>query len=373
VRGENVITQRAGRGGSPKGAKRTAAAAQRPSARPQQRPLARAKGGAWTWKKALAFLPLALKLLVAVAFGLLAFVGYQQAASASFFKVRAVDVRGERRASRADIESTVLRAAPDGVWRADLEEVSRRVRQLPWVRTAVVSRVLPGDLRVRVTEREPRVIARTPAGRFVWVDEDGVVLGAANPDGQEFIVRGLEEEVGEPARRQNGRRIALALELKREWERAGLSGRVSEVNLGDLDDVRVQLAGDDAGVEVRLGEVDHVKLFHDALRVLDRERQTPLGRHVTYIVMRAGKPPIFGYPPHVRAAAQAEAAAPPAPPASGPPPGAAAPAPRAAAPAPRPAAQRRTTEARPQRDERERPRGAGERPPGAAVRPRRAG
>lgn len=368
MRGENTITRGAGRGGAAKAARRAPAPAQRPASRPQQRPLPRAKNQGLSWRRVFVFLPLALKLLVAVAFGVLAFVGYQQAASASFFRVRTVDVRGERRASRADIAAAVERAAPEGVWRADLEEISRRVRQLPWVRTAVVSRVLPGDLRVRVTEREPRAVARTAAGRFVWVDDEGVVLGPASPDGQEFTLRGLEEDGGEAARQRNSKRVALALELKREWERSGLGGRVSELNLEDLGDVRVQLAGGDADVEVRLGGgVDHVKLFHDAVRVLDRERQTPLGRHVTYIVMRPGKAPVFGYPPHVRAAAAAETS--PAPPA-----GPARPAAGAAAPSPAPtAAQRRTQEAKPKKQERERPRDAVERQTGAATRPRRAG
>lgn len=371
MRGEGVITQRAG---ASKAGRRTGAPPpQRPSARqtpPQQRPLARAKRGGWTWRQALILLPLALKLLVAVSFGVLAFVGYQQAASAAFFKVRAVDVGGERRASRADIQAAVLRAAGDGVWRADLEEIGRRVRQLPWVRTAVVSRVLPGDLRVRVTEREPRVIARTAGGRFVWVDDDGVVLGGADPDGQEFTVRGLDEGAAESARAPNVKRVALALALKREWERTGLGGRVSEVNLEDLNDVRVQLAGDDAGVEVRLGGgAEHVKLFDDAVKVLDRERQTPLGRYVTYIVMRPGKAPVFGYPPHLRAAAQAEAA--PAPQAKEAARGN--PEPARTAPASRPPAAKKPPEAKPGRDGRERRRGDGDRQTGAAVRPRRAG
>jgi hypothetical protein len=345
LRGEGVITQqRAGRGGAAKtgAARRTAAAAaQRPAARktrPQQPKLARAKGDALTWKRAMVFVPLALKLLLAVAFGVILFIGYQRAASASFFRVASVDVGGERRASRKAIEETVAGAAADGVWRADLEEISRRVRRLPWVRTAVVTRVLPGQLRVRVTEREPRVIARVSSGRFVWVADDGVALGPANPDGEDFTVRGIEEADAPTA--QNRKRVELALEMRREWERAGLSGRVSEVNLADLDDVRVQLTGEDAGIEVRLGGgVDHVKLFHDALRALDLERQAGRSQNVLYIVMLPGKSPILGLKEHVRAA------------------------PHEPAPA----------EAKPRRDERERPRDAGSRPNGEAQRPRRAG
>ena len=59
--------------------------------------------------------------------------------------------------------------------------------------------------------------------------------------------------------------------------------------------MRVQLAGDDSEVEVRLGG-DHAELFRSALRTLDEKRQTPLGQHVNYIVMIPGKAPVFGYP-----------------------------------------------------------------------------
>jgi len=39
------------------------------------------------------------------------------------------------------------------------------------------------------------------------------------------------------------------LELAREWQTAGLADRVSESNLIDIRDVRVQLAGDDSQIE----------------------------------------------------------------------------------------------------------------------------
>jgi hypothetical protein len=155
--------------------------------------------------------------------------------------------------------------------------------------------VLPSGVRVRVVEREPRMVARNAAGRLYWVDEEGVALGPAAPDEGVFFVRGLEEEGDEATRRRNRERMALVLRLKDDWEKSGLSERVSEVNLHDLRDVRVQLAGGDSEVEVRLGG-DHAELFRSALKTLDEKRQTPLGQHVNYIVMIPGKAPVFGYP-----------------------------------------------------------------------------
>jgi hypothetical protein len=88
--------------------------------------------------------------------------------------------------------------------------------------------------------------------------------------------------------------VKAAVELSSEWERAGLSARVSEVNLEDLRDVRVQLAGEDSGVEIRLGREDLVKRFRQALEVLDAQRQTPRGPFVTYVDVSQGKRAIIG-------------------------------------------------------------------------------
>lgn len=242
----------------------------------------------------LAYVPLMLKAVLAVSLGVVAFVGYRTAVSASFFKVRAVDVDGATRASREEIRDAVLRLSNAGAWQSDLDVIAREVRSLPWVRDAVVTRVLPDGLRVRVTERVPRVIARTAGGKLAWVDDDGVVLGPASPGEQDFFVRGIEEARGEDALKRNRERVKTALELSAEWERAGLARRVSEVNLDDLRDVRVQLAGADAAVEVRLGREEFAKRFRQALEVLDAQRQTARGPYITYVDVSQGKRAVVG-------------------------------------------------------------------------------
>ena len=290
---EQVITPRAGRVGA--GAKgRGAVSVQRPNTRRAKPAQKDSRQKSFAWKSVLPYVPAALKVVLAVALGLLAYLGYRTAVSASFFKVRSVDVAGATRASREDIQAAVRRLSNAGVWQADLEVISNELKTLPWVRDAVVTRVLPGGLRVRVTEREPRVIARTSAGKLVWVDDDGVSLGAASPGDGDFFVRGMEESRADDAVKRNRERVQAALELSRDWTAAGLSRRVSEVNLDDLRDVRVQLSGNDADVEVRLGKEEFAKRFRQALEVLDAQRSTPRGPYVTYVDVSQGKRAVVG-------------------------------------------------------------------------------
>jgi cell division protein FtsQ len=182
------------------------------------------------------------------------------------------------------------------VWRADLQELSSHLERLPWVRTAVVTRVLPDGIRVRITEREPRAVVRTSAGRFIWVDDDAVYLGEMTSTDQmpAFFLRGWNEDNSNTAQAENRERVAKFLELQRDWTSQGIAERVSEANLLDLRDVRVQLAGNDSQIEVRLGSQEQSARLSKALAVLDEQRQTARGPLISYIDLTQGKRAIVG-------------------------------------------------------------------------------
>jgi len=281
---EQVITPRAGRGASAsKG--RAGEIVQRPTAR---RGASGARAQSKGWGKVLVYLPLAAKITVPVVVGVLLFAGYRAAASASFFQARNVDVSGTSRASVDEIRAIVKKGvAQTGVWRADLDAISRELKSVAWVRDAVISRVLPDGLRVRVTEREPRAVVRTAAGKLLWVDDEAVTLGAASPNDQIFM-RGWDEDGTEGARMQNRERVQKFLEMTRDWETKGISRRVSEVNLNDLRDVRVQLTGDDAQIEIQLGGEDFGNRLKFALAELDRQRNSPIGPYILHINVAQG-------------------------------------------------------------------------------------
>lgn len=243
----------------------------------------------------LGYVPTALRIGVIAIVCLLVVVVYRAAASASFFQIKTVETKGAARASVADIQEAVRReVGPTGVWRADLQELSKHLEQLPWVRTAIVTRVLPDGIRVRITERQPRAVVRTTSGKFMWVDDEAVYLSEMAPTDQmpPFFLHGWNEDAS--AQAENKQRVAKFLELQKEWDAQGLSERVSEVNLMDLRDVRVQLAGDDARIEVRLGSQEQDARLKKALTVLDAQRQTARGPLISYIDLSQGKRAIVG-------------------------------------------------------------------------------
>lgn len=285
---EQVITPRAtaGRSSSAQAGKASGGSiVQRPARRERGASASRSREGGHL-RRALAYFPHIGKALLAIVTGLLIFAGYRAAASASFFQARNIEINSTSRASADDIKAVVRRAvAGPGVWDADLNAISEELQRVPWVRSAVISRVLPDGLRVRVIERVPRAVVRTSAGKLVWVDTDAVVLGQMLPTDQmpTFFIRGLDETGTSVGRAMNRERMQKYEEILREWEAAGLSERVSEVNLDNLRDVRAQLAGDDSQIEVRLGAEKMGDGLSRALRALDEQRQMPCGPFINYL------------------------------------------------------------------------------------------
>ncbi len=235
-----------------------------------------------------AAMPVIGKVLLVVVACMLIISAYRAAASAAFFQLRKVDVSGIERSSNDDVQAIVRRMSREGVWRTDLKAISAEIkRRQGWVREAVVTRVLPDGIRVRVMERSPRAVVRSSSGRLTWVDEEAVALGEVSPSMPQlpaFFIHGFDESGTDVARKENRERMAKYLEMSRDWEAAGMSERVSEVNLIDVRDVRAQLSGQDSRIEVRLGNDNFGQRLRRALKALDDGRNSsPRGSAITYI------------------------------------------------------------------------------------------
>src|SRR5262245_24783841 len=95
----------------------------------QQRPAKRDRAGAKESsgsgvRRLLGYVPLVIKLTLVVALGVLLFFGYQAAASASFFRLRNIEVKGTSHASVDAVQAIIRRdVAATGVWSADLKEI----------------------------------------------------------------------------------------------------------------------------------------------------------------------------------------------------------------------------------------------------------
>lgn len=221
----------------------------------------------------------------------LLFVGYRTATNSAFFQLKEVNVVGAVRTSSDEIKNLTRRiVGKSGVWNSDIDAIRREIERFPWVRSAIVSRVLPDGIRVRVAEREARAVVRLSKDRTVLVDEEGNILGLATSKDKPapFVLRGWDEATTDAAKRANRERVNVYGAIAEDFNLLGLSSRVREVNLSEASDVRALVAFDDSMVEFRLGNKDFSSRLKYALEQIEVERGATDFRCIAYVDVTQG-------------------------------------------------------------------------------------
>lgn len=216
------------------------------------------------------FVPLLLIVCILSCLGALAFIGYRTAISSEFFEVKKIEINGTSRTSKDEIESIVRKETEKvGVWNADLKSIKEQIENMGFVKSAVVSRVLPDGIRINVLEREPKAVVRLEGGDF-WVDEEGVILASVtkNEKRPPFVLRGWDMGKTEKARRDNQQKVKIYLKMLEEWQQFGLAETVKEVNLSNPDEAKAIVEDSGKPVQIALGKENYAKRLQKGIEAI---------------------------------------------------------------------------------------------------------
>lgn len=210
---------------------------------------ARARRG---WPRARRLLRYAAVVLV-MAYG--AYIASREVAQARVLAVDRVLVRGNARLSEGEILAVLSGLRGESLVWTDLDRWRQRLLASPWVREAALRRSLPSTVEVVVWEREPIGVGRLADDMYL-VDERGTIIDQYGPQYADFdlpIIDGLaasarsEVPVADVERADFAARVINALRAAPDIAR-----RLSQVDVSDLHNVQVILAGDPA--IIALGE-----------------------------------------------------------------------------------------------------------------------
>jgi cell division septal protein FtsQ len=167
--------------------------------------------------------------------------------NANFFRIDRVVVQGNHRLAAGEVRALLDGINSQSIFHADLEEYRTRLLDSPWVADAVLWRVFPSTVEVRVTERSPLAVARFNRQSYL-VDGSGIIIDSAGPQYREYdlpIVDGLlSDENGAIA---DPSRIQLVEHLLTELAgRDDLLKRVSQVDVSDPRNAVILLDGEPA-------------------------------------------------------------------------------------------------------------------------------
>ena len=161
----------------------------------------------------------------------------------------------------------------DNLLALDLGRIKRDLELISVVRSVAVERLLPGTLRLRVSEREPLAQVYVPQPRtdgtcqinILRVDEDGMLmslldakqLASPSADTNDVlpVISGLNPGQLAPGHRLDSPEVKAALRLVEAFQRSPLFGQV-DLRLVDVASPQVIIASVSDGSEVTFGTQD---------------------------------------------------------------------------------------------------------------------
>jgi len=161
------------------------------------------------------------------------------------FEVEKLSVSGLRRVDENQVLAKAGFEVGTNVFDVNLQEMRERVEQLQWVRHALVERVLPDQIIIKVVEREPIGLSRI-RGEIYQFDADAMILDPDPTSGTSFpILDGLGAD-----KSRNVKKVEIYRRVIEDISETSLS----EIRISDTDEVSVVEAGDP--MMVSLGTTD---------------------------------------------------------------------------------------------------------------------
>lgn len=171
-----------------------------------------------------------------------------------------IEIAGMQNVTRAQVMEVLGADIGRNVFFVPLAQQKAQLEQIPWVESASVMRFVPNRLKIEIHERTPVAFARV-GSRISLIDAGGTLMELPHNHKYSFpVILGMNP--GEPLSTRAPRMKAYS-ELVRELDSSGAhySQDLSEVDLSDLDDVKVRVNDPAGDVLVELGAADFVKRY----------------------------------------------------------------------------------------------------------------
>jgi cell division protein FtsQ len=170
-----------------------------------------------------------------------------------FFRVKQIDVEGNRRIPKEIILSLARTGEMLNLFTVKLAEVGRRLESHPWIKQVKVRKIFPNKMLIQVEERKPIAILQLEA--LYYIDTQGVVFSpVGEKDGYNYpFLTGLTRRSLERDPVEAKHLITKALELLRivEKEKSSPLEEISEIHMERTYGIGCFMQAE--GVEVRMG------------------------------------------------------------------------------------------------------------------------
>lgn len=183
-----------------------------------------------------------------------------------------IEVSGMQNVTKAQIMEVMGADIGRNIFFIPLAQQKAQLEQIPWVESASVMRFVPNRLQIEIHERTPVAFARV-GPRILLIDAGGTLMDLPPKRKYPFpVILGMNP--GEPLSTRVPRMKAYN-ELVRDLDSGGASYSkdLSEVDLSDLENIKVRVNDPQGDVLVELGSSDFLKRYRTYISHVQEWRQ----------------------------------------------------------------------------------------------------
>ena len=173
-----------------------------------------------------------------------------------------IEISGTHNVTHAQVMEVLGGDIGRNIFFIPLSERKAQLEKIPWVESASVMRFVPNRLSVEIHERTPVAFARV-GSRIMLIDGGGTLMELPGPGKQKYsfpVIVGMNP--GEPLSTREAR-MKIYNDLVRQLDADGsrYSQALSEVDISDPDDVKVETNDSGGAVLVHLGSSDYLSRY----------------------------------------------------------------------------------------------------------------
>jgi cell division protein FtsQ len=183
-----------------------------------------------------------------------------------------IEITGTENVTKAQIMEVLGADIGRNIFFIPLSQQKAQLEQIPWVESASVMRFVPNRLQVEIHERTPVAFARV-GPRIFLIDAQGILMELPPKHKYSFpVILGMYP--GEPLSTRLPRMRAYN-QLVEQLDSGGAhySQDLSEVDLSDLENLKVRVNDPHGDVLVELGSSDYLKRYRTYVSHLQEWRQ----------------------------------------------------------------------------------------------------
>lgn len=183
-----------------------------------------------------------------------------------------IEVTGIENVTKKQIMEVMGEDIQRNIFSVPLSEQKAKLEQIPWVESASVMRFVPNRLKIEIQERTPVAFARV-GPRIFLIDAGGTLMELPQRHKYSFpVILGMNP--GEPLSTRVPRMRAYN-ELVQQLDSGGAhySQDLSEVDLSDLDNLKVRVNDPHGDVLVELGNCDYLARYKTYVSHVQEWRQ----------------------------------------------------------------------------------------------------